>query len=240
MLALCETVGCRRRQLLAYFGQPSDEDCGNCDTCLEPVDTWDGTVPAQKLLSTIVRLQRERNQRFGGGQIIDILRGKRTPRVEQHGHEELATFGLGADLDERAWRSVLRQLIAQGIVAVADDGYGTLGLGPAATEVLKGQREVRLRHDLGRSASGAGARKAKPVAADLDADGQALFERLRAWRAAQAREQGVPAYVVFGDATLKALASIRPGSREALAGVSGIGAAKLERYGDALLELLQS
>jgi ATP-dependent DNA helicase RecQ len=238
MLALCETVGCRRRQLLAYFGQPSDTDCGNCDTCLEPVDTWDGTVPAQKLLSTIVRLQRERNQRFGGGQIIDILRGKRTARVEQHGHEGLATFGLGADLDERAWRSVLRQLIAQGVVAVADDGYGTLGLGPAATEVLKGQREVRLRHDLGRSASGAGSRKAKPVAADLDADGQALFERLRSWRAGQAKEQGVPAYVVFGDATLKALAAARPASREALTGVSGIGAAKLERYGDALLELL--
>jgi ATP-dependent DNA helicase RecQ len=240
MLALCETVGCRRRQLLAYFGQPSDTDCGNCDTCLEPVDTWDGTVPAQKLLSTIVRLQRERNQRFGGGQIIDILRGKRTPRVEQHGHDGLATFGLGADLDERAWRSVLRQLIAQGVVAVADDGYGTLGLGPAAADVLKGQREVRLRHDLGRSASGGGGRKAKPVAADLDADGQALFERLRVWRAGQAKEQAVPAYVVFGDATLKALAAARPASREALAGVSGIGAAKLERYGDALLELLES
>jgi ATP-dependent DNA helicase RecQ len=238
MLALCETVGCRRRRLLAYFGQPQDEDCGNCDTCLEPVDTWDGTVPAQKLLSTIVRLQRERNQRFGGGQIIDILRGKRTPRIEQHGHDGLATFGVGADLDERAWRSVLRQLIAQAIVAVADDGYGTLGLGPAAGDVLKGQHEVRLRHDLGRSASGGGSRRAKPVAADLDTDGQALFERLRSWRAGQAKEQGVPAYVVFGDATLKALAAARPSSRDALAGVSGIGAAKLERYGDALLELL--
>jgi ATP-dependent DNA helicase RecQ len=238
MLALCETVGCRRRQLLAYFGQPQEADCGNCDTCLEPVDTWDGTVPAQKLLSTIVRLQRERNQRFGGGQIIDILRGKRTARVEQHGHETIATFGLGTDLDERGWRSVLRQLIAQGVVAVADDGYGTVGLGPAAGEVLKGQREVRLRHDLGRSASGAGSRRAKPVAADLDADAQELFERLRTWRAGQAKEQGVPAYVVFGDATLMALAAARPSSRDALAGVSGIGAAKLERYGDALLELL--
>ncbi|HET6825326.1 MAG TPA: DNA helicase RecQ, partial [Amnibacterium sp.] len=125
MLALCETVTCRRRQLLAYFNQPSDTDCGNCDTCLEPVDTWDGTVPAQKLLSTIVRLQRERNQRFGAGQIIDILRGKHTPRVAQHQHDELSTFGVGADLDDRGWRSVLRQLIAQGVVAVADD-YGTL------------------------------------------------------------------------------------------------------------------
>ncbi|MGN6742027.1 MAG: DNA helicase RecQ [Amnibacterium sp.] len=238
MLALCETVGCRRRQLLAYFGQPSDTDCGNCDTCLEPVDTWDGTVPAQKLLSTIVRLQRERNQRFGGGQIIDILRGKATPRITQHRHDELSTFGVGADLDDRAWRSVLRQLIAQGVVAVADDGYGTLGLGPLAGGVLKGEHEVRLRHDLAKSHSGGGAKKARPVAADLDGDAQALFERLRTWRAAQAKEQGVPAYVVFGDATLKALATARPGSLSALGAISGIGAAKLERYGEAVLALL--
>jgi ATP-dependent DNA helicase RecQ len=237
MLALCETVTCRRRRLLAYFDQPTDADCGNCDTCLEPVDTWDGTVPAQKLLSTIVRLQRERNQRFGGGQIIDILRGKHTPRIAQHQHDQLSTFGVGADLDDRAWRSVLRQLIAQGVVAVADD-YGTLGLGALAGDVLKGEREVRLRHDLARSHSGAGTKKARPVAADLDGDALALFERLRSWRAAQAKEQGVPAYVVFGDATLKALATARPGSLHALGEVSGIGAAKLERYGEAVLALL--
>ncbi|MCU1474500.1 DNA helicase RecQ [Amnibacterium sp.] len=237
MLALCETVTCRRRQLLAYFDQPSDEDCGNCDTCLEPVDTWDGTVPAQKLLSTIVRLQRERNQRFGGGQIIDILRGKHTPRIAQHHHDELSTFGVGADLDDRAWRSVLRQLIAQGVVAIADD-YGTLGLGALAGDVLKGGHEVRLRHDLARSHSGGGAKKARPVAADLDGEQLALFERLRSWRATQAKEQGVPAYVVFGDATLKALATARPGSLTALGAVSGIGAAKLERYGEAVLALL--
>ncbi|HEY0373670.1 MAG TPA: DNA helicase RecQ [Amnibacterium sp.] len=237
MLALCETVTCRRRQLLAYFNQPSDEDCGNCDTCLEPVDTWDGTVPAQKLLSTIVRLQRERNQRFGGGQIIDILRGKHTPRIAQHRHDELSTFGVGADLDDRGWRSVLRQLIAQGVVAIADD-YGTLGLGALAGDVLKGEHEVRLRHDLARSHSGGGAKKARPVAADLDGEQLALFERLRSWRATQAKEQGVPAYVVFGDATLKALATARPGSLTALGAVSGIGAAKLERYGEAVLALL--
>jgi ATP-dependent DNA helicase RecQ len=237
MLALCETVTCRRRQLLAYFNQPTDSDCGNCDTCLEPVDTWDGTVPAQKLLSTIVRLQRERNQRFGGGQIIDILRGKHTPRIAQHHHDELSTFGVGADLDDRAWRSVLRQLIAQGVVAIADD-YGTLGLGALAGDVLKAEHEVRLRHDLARSHSGGGSKKARPVAADLDGEALALFERLRTWRAAQAKEQGVPAYVVFGDATLKALATVRPGSLTALGAVSGIGAAKLERYGEAVLALL--
>ena len=202
------------------------------------MDTWDGTVPAQKLLSTIVRLQRERGQRFGGTQIVDILRGRRTPRVEQHGHDGLATFGVGADLDERAWRSVLRQLIAQGVVAVGDDGFGTLTLGPDGAAVLKGERQVRLRHDLERSHSGGGAKRARPVAADLDGDALALFEKLRAWRASQAKEQGVPAYVVFGDATLKALATARPGSLSALGAVSGIGAAKLERYGEAVLALL--
>ena len=239
MLALCETVTCRRRQLLAYFDQPTDHDCGNCDTCLSPVDTWDGTVPAQKLLSTIVRLQRERNQRFGGGQLIDILRGKRTPKVEQHRHDELSVFGVGADLSDRGWRSVLRQLMAQGVVVVADD-YGTIGLGSTAGQVLKGEQQVRLRHDLERSDSGAGSKKARPVAADLAPEAHELFERLRAWRASQAKEQSVPAYVVFGDATLRALATDRPQSREALAGVSGIGAAKLERYGDAVLELLSA
>ncbi|WP_375389715.1 DNA helicase RecQ [uncultured Amnibacterium sp.] len=237
MLALCETVGCRRRQLLAYFGQPTDQDCGNCDTCLVPVDTWDGTVPAQKLLSTVVRLQRERGQRFGSGQIIDILRGKRTARVEQYGHDDLSVFGVGADLSDRAWKSVLRQLIAQGVVQVADD-YGTLGLGALAGGVLKGEHPVRLRHDLERASSGAGSKRASPVAADLDAGAHELFERLRSWRAGQAKEQGVPAYVVFGDATLRALATQRPQNVDALSGISGIGAAKLERYGEDVLAIL--
>lgn len=240
MLALCETVTCRRRQLLAYFGQSTAADCGNCDTCLEPVDTWDGTVPAQKLLSTVVRLQRERNQRFGGGQIIDILRGKRTPKIEQHGHDALSTFGIGADLDDRAWRSVLRQLMAQDVVAVGDDGYGTLTLGGAAASVLKGEQQVRLRHDLEKSRSGGGSKRAAPVTADLDAAAQQVFERLRAWRSTQAKEQAVPAYVVFGDATLKAIATSRPDSLDALSGISGVGAAKLERYGPAVLEVLAS
>ncbi|GAA2751102.1 DNA helicase RecQ [Amnibacterium kyonggiense] len=239
MLALCETVGCRRRQLLAYFGQPTDEDCGNCDTCLNPVDTWDGSVAAQKLLSTIVRLQRERGQRFGAGQIVDILRGKRTPRVEQHRHDELSVFGVGADISERGWRSVLRQLIAQGVVQVADE-YGTLGLGALGAAVLKGEHPVRLRHDLERASTGGGSRasRAKQAAVDLDDGAKELFEELRAWRADQAKEQGVPAYVVFGDATLRALASERPQTETALAGISGIGAAKLERYGEDVLAIL--
>jgi ATP-dependent DNA helicase RecQ len=239
MLALCETVGCRRRQLLAYFNQPTDQDCGNCDTCLNPVETWDGSVAAQKLLSTIVRLKRERNQQYGAGQIVDILRGKRTPRVEQHQHDELSVFGVGADVSERGWRSVVRQLIAQGIVQVADE-YGVLGLGPLGPAVLKGEHPVRLRQDLEKAAAGggSGSRKAKPVVADLDESARVLFEQLRAWRADQAKEQGVPAYVVFGDATLRALATERPRTETALSGISGIGAAKLERYGEDVLAIL--
>jgi ATP-dependent DNA helicase RecQ len=237
MLALCETVDCRRRQLLAYFDQPTDQDCGNCDTCLNPVETWDGSVAAQKLLSTIVRLKRERNQQYGAGQIIDILRGKRTPRIEQHQHDQLSVFGVGADISERGWKSVLRQLIAQGVVQVADE-YGTLALGALGPGVLKGEQPVRLRHDLERAASGAGSKRARPVAADLDQGAAALFEQLRAWRADQAKEQGVPAYVVFGDATLRALATERPRTETALSGISGIGAAKLERYGEDVLAIL--
>ncbi|THG29562.1 DNA helicase RecQ [Naasia lichenicola] len=241
MLALCETVTCRRSQLLAYFGQVGAEACGNCDTCLEKPDTWDGTVPAQKLLSTVVRLQRERNQRFGGGQLIDILRGKETPRTKQHRHEELSTWGIGSDLSEQQWRGVLRQLLAQKLLNVADDGYGTLVLSELSTAVLSGGRKVELRKDAERAASrsrsgGSGAAK-RPVA-DLAVEDEGLFERLRQWRAGEAKEQGVPAYVVFNDATLRALATQRPSSLESLSGVSGVGQAKLERYGDALLELV--
>ncbi|HEX4466266.1 MAG TPA: DNA helicase RecQ, partial [Solirubrobacteraceae bacterium] len=239
MLALCETVGCRRRQLLAYFGQPTDQDCGNCDTCLNPVETWDGSVAAQKLLSTIVRLKRERNQQYGAGQIVDILRGKRTPRVEQHQHDELSVFGVGADISERGWRSVVRQLIAQGVVQVADE-YGVLTLGALGPGVLKGEQPVRLRQDLEKASSGggSGSKRSKAVVADLDDGARELFEQLRAWRADQAKEQSVPAYVVFGDATLRALATERPQTETALSGISGIGAAKLERYGEDVLAIL--
>jgi len=236
MLGLCETVDCRRQRLLAYFGQEGAKQCGNCDTCLDKPETWDGTVPAQKFLSTVVRLQRERNQRFGGGQIIDILRGKTTPKTTQHRHEALATWGIGADLSDQQWRGVLRQLLAQNLIGVTEDGYGTLVLAPASSEVLSGGRQVHLRKDPDRpERSRSSARK---PAVDLSPEAAPLFERLREWRAGQAREQGVPAYVVFGDATLKALATERPATRDALTGITGVGEAKLERYGDALLELL--
>ena len=241
MLALCETIGCRRVQLLAYFGQAS-EPCGNCDTCLEPVAGWDGTVPAQKLLSTVVRLQRERNQRFGAGHLIDILLGKLTPRVQQQGHDTLTVFGIGTDLTDMQWRGVVRQLLAQGLLAVNDDGFGTLVITESSGAVLSGTRTVMMREEPKRPSRRSGARGAGLAKAnsDLDADAAALFQRLREWRAEQARSQGVPAYVVFADATLRELATTRPSTLPALAGIGGVGQKKLETYGDAVLEVLSA
>ena len=235
MLALCETVSCRRQNLLGYFGQES-EPCGNCDTCLEPPETWDGLVPAQKLLSTIVRLQRERGQAFGAGHLIDILRGATTERIVQQGHDRLATYGIGADLADQDWRSVIRQLLARGIVAAQGD-YGTLAAGPDAGPVLRGEQSVPLRRDvLGRAAPARARKSSAPEAvAEGDVD---LFEALRAWRAGQAKEQGVPAYIVFGDATLRALADKRPRTSDDLTGITGIGAKKREAYGEAVLAVI--
>ncbi|WP_295777479.1 DNA helicase RecQ [uncultured Microbacterium sp.] len=236
MLALCETVSCRRQNLLAYFGQ-SSEPCGNCDTCLDGPDTWDGLVPAQKLLSTIVRLQRERNQAFGAGHLVDILRGASTERIRQQGHDTLATYGLGADLSDQDWRSVIRQLLARGVI-VARGEYGVLAVGDEGAAVLRGETAVPLRRDvLGRS--GGAARVRKAAASDAVADGDRdLFEALRAWRAGVAKEQGVPAYIVFGDATLRALAEQRPASIAALDGITGIGAKKREAYGEGVLAVI--
>ncbi|MFJ6651602.1 DNA helicase RecQ [Microbacterium sp. NPDC091313] len=234
MLALCETVACRRQNLLAYFGEPS-ERCGNCDTCLESPETWDGLVASQKLMSTIVRLQRERGQAYGAGHLVDILRGAKTDRIAQQGHDRLATYGIGADLSDQDWRSVIRQLLARGLL-VARGEYGTLALTDASAGVLRGETDVPLRRDtLGRSGGGA-SRVRKSAAADAVApDDRDLFEALRAWRAEQAREQGVPAYIVFGDATLRALAAARPSSLAELDGITGIGAKKREAYGDGIL-----
>ncbi|WP_347124721.1 DNA helicase RecQ [Microbacterium sp. SY138] len=236
MLALCETVECRRQNLLGYFGQES-QPCGNCDTCLENTETFDGLVPAQKLLSTIVRLKRERNQAFGAGHLIDILRGASTERIRQQGHEKLATYGIGNDLSDQDWRSVVRQLLARGIL-VAQGDYGTLAPGEQAAGVLRGETAVPLRKDtIGRPTSSGRARKASAADA-LDAGDRGLFEALRTWRAETAREQGVPAYIVFGDATLRALAEHRPASLADLDGITGIGAKKREAYGKGVLAVI--
>ncbi len=237
MLALCETVRCRRGQLLAYFGQePSGENCGNCDTCLAPPDTWDGTVAAQKVLSTVVRLQRERGQKFGAVQIVDILLGRRTAKVIQFDHDQLSVFGIGEELSEAQWRGVIRQLLAQGLLAVEGD-YGTLVLTEASGSVLRREREVPLRKEpekpvTSRSGGGAGRdRKAKAAVAELPEALQPAFEALRAWRAETAKEQGVPAYVIFHDATLREIVTVWPTSVEQLGGISGVGEKKRATYG---------
>ncbi|WP_274561340.1 DNA helicase RecQ [Streptomyces spiramyceticus] len=243
MLALCETAACRRAQLLAYFGQdPEASACGNCDTCLTPPETWDGTVPAQKVLSTVVRLQRERRQKFGAGQIIDILLGRKTAKVIQFDHDQLSVFGIGEELAEAEWRGVVRQLLAQGLLAVEGE-YGTLVMTDASGSVLSREREVRLRKEAkpvpaARAAKGERKAKAAAANADLPAEAVPVFEALRAWRAEQAREQGVPAYVIFHDATLREIAARRPGSVAELGGVAGLGEKKLATYGEGVLGVL--
>ncbi|MFT2752293.1 DNA helicase RecQ [Clavibacter sp. Sh2088] len=240
MLALCETVGCRRVQLLRYFGEETGP-CGNCDTCLEPVETWDATVPSQKLLSTIVRLQRERNQRFGAAHLIDILLGNETDRVRQQGHDQLATFGIGGELTDVQWRGVVRQLLAQGLLGVSDDGYGTLVITPGSGDVLTGSRQVPMRQEPERIVRGRGTRTTRAKGGqvvDLPEEAQGLFEALRAWRSEQAKEQGVPAYVVFADVTLREVATVRPRDLGQLAGITGVGQKKLDTYGEGLLAVV--
>lgn len=244
MLALCETVQCRRAQLLTYFGQePTTANCGNCDTCLIPPETWDGTVVSQKLLSTVVRLKRERNQKFGAGQIIDILLGRKTAKVIQFDHDQLSVFGIGEELAEAEWRGVVRQLLAQGLLAVEGE-YGTLVLTDESATVLGREREVLLRKEpkkpTSRSSSSAGGKgaKGKAAAVDLPASAVPVFEALRTWRGATAKEQGVPAYVIFHDATLREIATLHPSSLAELGGISGLGEKKLATYGEGVLEVL--
>jgi ATP-dependent DNA helicase RecQ len=238
MLALCETVGCRRVQLLGYFGEQS-VPCGNCDTCLTPPEAWDGTIAAQKLLSAVYRLRSERRQRFGAGHVIDILLGKQTPKVTQHGHDTLTVFGIGTDLRDTEWRGIVRQLLAQGLLAVEGD-YGTLVLTEASAQVLRKQRPVMLRREPERAAKPPRARKVAEPAASLPAEAAAAFERLRGWRAATAKEQGVPAYVIFHDSTLREVATMAPSSLAELGTVSGIGETKLARYGQQVLDALRA
>ncbi|WFE41322.1 DNA helicase RecQ [Micromonospora sp. WMMD998] len=239
MLALCETVRCRRAQLLEYFGETGAPTCGNCDTCLDPPESWDGTVAAQKLLSTVYRLDRERHQRFGAGHSIDILLGKHTDKIDQHGHDALSTFGIGTDLRDTEWRGVVRQLLAEGLLAVEGD-YGTLALTEASADVLGRRRTVTLRKEPERPLSGRAAkpRGAATVVADLSPAAAGVFERLRAWRAATAKEQGVPAYVIFHDATLRQIAAEPPASLAELSRFNGVGENKLAKYGEAILTVL--
>ena len=257
LLALCEAHDCRRVRLLSYFGQDS-QPCGNCDSCLHAPATWDATEAARKALSGIYRFRQAGGQRYGAGHLIDVLRGKTTEKVAQHGHERLSTFGIGADVSEAQWRLVLRQLMALGHVQTEGE-YGTLVLAESAREVLRGEVPVRLRVPadakprakavreravrgrVGRDPAAASARDAgKPLSLPLPLDEAAteLFLSLKAWRAAVAREHNLPAYVVFHDATLAEMARSRPATLDALAGISGVGSKKLEAYGVEILRLL--
>ena len=234
LLGLCEASSCRRVRLLAYFDEAS-APCGNCDVCLEPPQVWDGTVAAQKALSCVYRT----GQRFGAVHLVDVLLGKETERVLQWNHQELSTFGIGRELDEKVWRTVFRQLVAQGLLGVDHAGHGSLLLTEASRAVLSGGQIVHLRQAQA-SKSKSGSRRASASAAGLGAAEERLWQRLREWRAGVAKEHGVPAYVVFHDATLAELARARPQSEDALGQISGVGARKLEHYGAALLELLRN
>jgi ATP-dependent DNA helicase RecQ len=248
LLGLAEATDCRRVRLLTYFGEQS-EPCGNCDNCLNPPEIWDGTDAARKLLSTIYRIQQQNGISFGSGHLMDIVRGKKTDKVEQFGHDTLSTFGLGAAFSEVQLRGVLRQLIATGAVGLhkveMDNGHSfdTLQLTEGSRAVLKGEVQVGLRE----SASGAAERKSKrsarlgavvkaPIA--LDSDGLVRYAALKAWRGEVAREHNLPAYVIFHDATLAAIAQRAPQSLEDLQGISGIGAKKLEAYAHEVLRVV--
>ena len=252
MLALCETVGCRRTQMLAYFGETGAAACGNCDTCLTSPEVWDGTVAAQKLLSTVVRLGRLDGPSFGAGQPIDILLGKKTPQVLSYRHDALPVFGIGGELSEGEWRGVVRQLLASGLLAVKGD-HGTLALTDLSGEVLRGEREVMLRRDPPKAPAARGGRGPKADAGrtagpargksasspiELPPEAEPVFEKLRAWRAAVAKEQGMPAYVIFHDATLRQIAASPPSTLAELAVINGVGETKLARYGQQILEVL--
>ncbi len=234
LLGLCEATTCRRVRLLAYFGEAS-APCGNCDTCLEPPQVWDGTVAAQKALSCAFRC----GQRFGAGHLIDVLLGTETERVVQWGHRELSTFGIGKEFDKKQWQAVFRQLVAQGLLAVDHAGYGALKLMEASRAVLTGGQTIHLRKAQEARRGRALKKISGASTAGLDAVARELWERLREWRAAIAKEHGVPAYVVFHDATLVELARGRPSTEDALSRISGVGTRKLERYGTDLLKLLR-
>jgi len=244
LLALAEATDCRRVRLLAYFGEQSTP-CGNCDNCLNPPAVWDATDAARKLLSTIYRVNQASGISFGTGHIMDILRGKKTEKVAQFGHEKISTFGIGADLSEPQLRGVLRQLIATGALGLQkvmlDSGHSfdTLCLTEGSRAVLKGEVPVQLRESVS-SAPAKRTRKgsAPPAAAaNLGPDAQVRFINLKAWRAEVAREHNLPAYVIFHDATLAAIAERNPGSLDDLQGISGMGAKKLEAYGTEVLRV---
>ncbi|AKI01377.1 ATP-dependent DNA helicase RecQ [Hoeflea sp. IMCC20628] len=238
LLGICETAGCRRQAILSHFGEAHPGNCGNCDTCLKPVETWDGTDAAIKALAAVYRT----GERFGTGHLIDVLLGNENDKTTRFGHVEMPVFGVGKDISAKTWQSVYRQLLAAGLVSVDHQAFGALKLEEAARAVFKHEREVRFRKDppvSGKSARGASSSSSNAKSALEEADME-LFEALRAARMAIAKELSVPPYVVFPDTTLVAFATDRPSDHEEMLGVSGVGQSKLERYGDAFLKVIQA
>ena len=234
LLGYCESTRCRRQSLLAAFGEEHPGHCGNCDNCLEPPKTWDGTVAAQKALSCVYRT----GQRFGVTHLVDVLRGADTERMRQLGHDQLSTYGIGGELSTQQWKGVFRQLVALGLLDVDIEGHGSLRLTPDSRAVLRGEQAVSLREEVVRKRERERSARAAPAPVQLAPADQPVFEALRELRATLAREQAVPAYVIFHDATLRTIAERRPASLAELGTVGGVGVAKLERYGPRVLELL--
>ncbi|EXJ14629.1 DNA helicase RecQ [Imhoffiella purpurea] len=235
MLGYCETTECRRQVMLHYFGERLDAPCGNCDTCLDPVETWDGTLAARQALSCIYRT----GQRFGSAYLVDVLLGKDLERIRRFGHDRISTFGIGRDLSADRWRSVYRQLVAAGLVEVDMEGHGALRLTERCRPLLRGETSIQLRRDPDRrKARVSGASRPAAVTAPSDPETAALWESLRAYRRELAREQNVPAYVIFNDATLRELLIHRPRDLDEMHAINGVGQAKLERFGAGFLALL--
>ena len=242
LLGLCETVDCRRVRLLDYFGE-SSKACGNCDNCLTPPEEWDGTEAARKLMSCIYRCEKASGFGFGAMQIIDVLTGQLTAKVEQFGHDRVSTFGIGKELSALQWRAVIRQLVALKLLRVDYDRFNVLQLTPDAREVLNGRRTLKLRKPSEKMPRQRKAKRGElsttPARSPLTGESSIVFEALREWRKGIAREHGVPAYTVFHDSTLQEIAQLRPSSLDGLRGISGIGATKLERYGELLLKIVR-
>ncbi|KWS06808.1 ATP-dependent DNA helicase RecQ [Lysobacter capsici AZ78] len=238
LLGFCESTECRRKALLGWFGEPHPGNCGNCDNCMEPPQSWDGTTAARKALSCVYRT----GQRFGAGHVIDVLRGTATEKVTRFGHEALSTFGIGSDLDVKQWSSVFRQLVAAGLLEADIERHGALRLTADSAPVLRGERELRFRTEAPKAArastrKGRGGAGAAPMI-DMDPASLLRFNALREWRSTTAREQNVPAYVIFHDSTLRAIAEQAPDDLDDLGRIPGIGVSKLDRYGEAVLQHL--
>jgi ATP-dependent DNA helicase RecQ len=232
LLGWCEVTECRRRPLLEYFGEARADACGNCDNCASAPATWDGTEAARKLLSAVYRT----GQSFGAAHVIDVLRGEATEKVARHRHERLSVFGIGSDLPVSSWRSLLRQLLVKGYVLVDHGGYGALGLTEASRALLRGEATLRVREDTRAPA----ARKARAAPSELAPHDEPLWQALRECRRQLAAEQNVPPYVIFHDATLKQMATLRPADEAALLTIGGVGKAKLARYGERFLNVLRA